>query len=262
MIGSCKLTLSGPLIEAALLVALAGAAGGGDAANPRVMPPDSTPFDLSYPEWHIAWWNWALSMPAATNPLLNADDPGDQDTSVLPVWIGPYDASAGQSGQAWFLAETHQNGWVVERDAAVPAGTRLCFPLQNFMLFGWPPVPEAEAWMRFYLGLVLDTAVVVCEIDGVPVRNLERYRHQSPAVPMVLPEENLPGRPAGEYGMMVDDGYYLILAPLSVGTHTIHWTGSMVMIPYWNPWEAPPTPPYTSAVQEVTYRITVVGPSE
>ena len=70
-------------------------------------------------------------------------------------------------------------------DATIPAGKHLCFPLQNFMLWGWPPVPQAEAWMRFYLGLVLDTTEVACEIDGVPIANLERYRHQSPAVPLV-----------------------------------------------------------------------------
>ena len=246
-----------------LLALLGGAAwtGEGNAGNPGVMPPNSTPLDRSYPEWHVAWWDWAISMPKATNPLLNADDPADQATSALPVWIGPYDASAGQSGPAWFLAATHRNGWTVQREATIPAGTRLCFPIQNFMLWGWPPVPEAEAWMRFYLSLVLNTAEVACEIDGVPVENLEQYRHQSPAVPFVVGENNFMGLPPAQYGMMVDDGYYLVLAPLSVGTHTIHWTASMELITYWNPWQDPPVGPYPVASQEVTYHITVV-PSE
>jgi hypothetical protein len=233
-------------------------AGESSTNNPGVMPPNSTPLDRSYPEWHLAWWNWALSMPRATNPLLNADDPGDQATAALPVWIGPYDASAGQSGHMWFLAETHQYGWTVERDATIPAGKHLCFPLQNYLLWGWPPLPEAEAWMRFYLGLVLDTAEVACEIDGVPIANVERYRHQSPAVPLVVGENNFLRRPAGQYGMMVDDGYYLIVAPLSVGTHTIHWTASMALIPFWLPGQDPPVPPFPVAFQEVTYHITVV----
>ncbi len=245
------------VFAAALLLVLASAPAAPNA-NPGVLPPNSTPLDRSYPGWHVAWWNWAMSMPMATNPLLNADDPQDQDTSELPVWIGPYDASAGQSGQMWFLAETFRDGWTVEREATIPAGKFLCFPIQNEMLFGWPPIPEAEAWMRFYLGLVLDTAEVACAIDGVPVANLERYRQQSPAVPLVLGENNFPGYPPGPHGMMVDDGYYLILAPLSVGTHTIHWTSHMVLIPYWNPWDPPPVPPYPVAFQEVTYHMTVV----
>ena len=248
------------VLTAGALALLGGAvwAGDGNAGNPGVLPPDSTPLDQSYPEWHLAWWNWALSMPQATSPLLNADDPADQATSALPVWIGPYDASAGQSGPAWFLAQTHRNGWTVEREATIPAGTRLCFPIQSFLLWGWPDDPAAEAWMRFYLGLVLDTAEVACEIDGVPVEDLERYRHQSPAAPLVLGENNFMGFPPGEYGMMVDDGYYLILAPLSAGKHTIHWTASMELIPYWNPWDPAPVPPYPVAFQEVTYHITVV----
>jgi hypothetical protein len=100
--------------------------------------------------------------------------------------------------------------------------------------------------------------VISCEIDGIAVQNLERYRDQSPAVPMVLPENNMVGLPPGQYGMMVDDGYYLVLAPLSVGTHTIHWISTMVLIPYWDPWQDPPAPPYPQVGQEVTYHIAVV----
>jgi len=248
-------------LVAGIVAALCGAllwAGEGGGNNPGVLPPNATPFDLSYPEWHVACFDWAVSMPEATNPMLNADDPGDQATAERPVWIGPYDASAGQSGHVWFLAGTYRNGWVVEREATIPAGTPLCIPLQNSLLLGWPPIPAAEAWMRTYLDLVMDTAVVSCEIDGVPLNNLERYRHQSPAVPVVVGEDNLLGVPPGQYGMVVDDGYYLVLAPLSVGTHTIHWRATMDLIPYWNPWDPAPQPPYDQGLQEVTYHITVV----
>jgi hypothetical protein len=54
------------------------------------------------------------------------------------------------------------------------------------------------------------------------------------------------------------DGYYLVLAPLSAGTHTIHWMASMELIPFWNPWDAAPVPPYPGVFQEVTYLVTVV----
>ncbi len=75
---------------------------------------------------------------------------------------------------------------------------------------------------------------------------------------MVLQENNLAGLPPGEYGMMVDDGYYLILAPLSAGAHTLHWAASMTLITYWNPWDPAPVPPFPQTSQEVTYHITVV----
>ncbi len=253
--------LCGVALGAAILVAFCGgplraAMDGGN--NPGILPPDSTPGDLSYPQWHLSWWDWAMSMPQAGHPLLNADDLGDQATSINPVWVGPYDASAGQSGRVWFLAETFANGWTVQRDAVIPAGTALFFPLQNHAVYGWPPIPEAEAWFRSYLDLLFSTAVVTCEIDGVPIQNLERFLVQSPALPLVLDENNFLDSPAGYHGTIVDEGYYLFLAPLSVGTHTIHWTATLELIPAWNPWDPAPTPPYPQGNQDVTYHITVV----
>jgi hypothetical protein len=251
--------LCGVGLGAAILVAFCGGplrASPGTGSNPGILPPNSTPGDLSYPEWHVAWWTWVMSMPQAGNPLLNVDDEADLTAPApLPLWLGDYDASAGNSGHFWFLAEAYAT---VERKAMIPAGKTLCFPLQNHMAWGWPAVPAAELWMRTYLAMVLDTADISCEVDGVAVQHLERYRHQSPAVPMVLPENNMPGLPPGQYGMMVDDGYYLVLAPLSVGTHTIHWISTMELIPYWDPWQDPPAPPYPPVRQEVTYHITVV----
>jgi hypothetical protein len=232
------------------------------ASNPGVLPPDSTPGDLSYPEWHIVGLNWVLSMPAAINPLLNVDDADDlTNSSPHPLWVGPYDASVGQSGKAWFLPGAYAT---VERDATIPAGKTLCVPLLNKVVFGFPPIPAAEAFYRSYVKLVMDSAngQLSCEIDGVPVANIEQYRHQSPAAPVFLSEDNMLGLPPGGpeiHGMIVDDGYYLILAPLSVGTHTIHWKSTVDIIPLWDPRTEPqPPPPYDQSTQEVTYHITVV----
>ncbi len=231
-------------------------AGPGTGNNPGIVPPDSTPGDLSYADWHVACLNWIMSIAAPNNPLLNVDDVADlTNAAPHPLWVGPFDASVGQSGNVWFLPGGY--GTVV-REANIPAGKALVVPMLNHVVWGWPPVPEAEAWMRFYLGLVLDTAEISCEIDGVPVRDIAQYRHQSPAVPLILSDNNMLGVPAGDYGMIVDDGYYLILAPLSVGTHTIHWKASMTVIPYWNPWDPEPVPPFPQSLPEITYHITVV----
>jgi hypothetical protein len=248
-----------PCLAAAILMAFGSGsvqAGPGGGNNPGVLPPNSTPGDLSYPEWHVVCLNWIMSIAVTNNPLLNVDDPADlANAAPHPLWVGPYDASVGQSGNVWILPGGYAT---VVREATIPAGKTLCVPMLNHVVWGWPPVPEAEVWMRFYVGLVLDTAEISCEIDGVPVQNLEQYRHQSSAAPVILSENNLLGMPPGEYGMMVDDGYYLILAPLSVGTHTIHWTASMTVIPYWNPWDPAPVPPFPQSSPDITCYITVV----
>ena len=42
-----------------------------------------------------------------------------------------------------------------------------------------------------------------------------------------LPDNNIFGVAPGEYGPNVDDGFYLLLPPLRVGQHTIHFHGSL-----------------------------------
>jgi hypothetical protein len=247
-------------LAAGLLIALTPSPlrAAGITSNPGVLPPNSTPGDLSYPEWHIACLNWVLSIPADINPLLQVDDEADlANPAPHPLWLGDYDASVGQSGHVWILPGAYAT---VVRDATIPAGKTLCLPLLNQVVLGFPPIPAAEAFYRSYVKLVLDTATISCEIDGVPVNDLGQYRHQSPAAPLILSEDNMLGLPPGPRGMIVDDGYYLILAPLSVGTHTIHWKSTVDIIPLWNPqWgETQPPPPYEERTQEVTYNITVV----
>lgn len=69
--------------------------GGADAlaatAKPRVLPPRSRPFGLTYAQWSEKWWQWALSIPADENPLL---DPTGENCGT------------GQSRRVWFLAGT------------------------------------------------------------------------------------------------------------------------------------------------------------
>jgi hypothetical protein len=66
---------------------------------------------------------------------------------------------------------------------------------------------------------------LACEIDGKPVKYLQNYRVQSPVFSAVLPEGNIYGQEPGLFMPCVDDGYYLMVAPLPVGKHTIHFHG-------------------------------------
>ncbi len=94
--------LAAALLAAFGSVPLRAATGSGN--NPGILPPGSTPGDLSYPDWHVVFLNWILSIPATTNPLLNVDDAADLAIPApYPLWVGPFDASVGQSGNVWFL---------------------------------------------------------------------------------------------------------------------------------------------------------------
>ena len=66
---------------------------------------------------------------------------------------------------------------------------------------------------------------VFCVIDGVPVKNLGAYRFLSPQFQFTAPTPRIFGATGG-VGTAVGDGYYLMLAPMSKGTHTIHYGGT------------------------------------
>ena len=62
----------------------------------------------------------------------------------------------------------------------------------------------------------------LCEIDGKRVKNLDQFRAQSPMFSIgPLPAPPIFGLVAGATGQAVDTGLYILLKPLSSGTHTI-----------------------------------------
>lgn len=68
------------------------------------------------------------------------------------------------------------------------------------------------------------------QVDGIPVEDVAAYRTVTPEF-YATTAEQFCEEPAGTYGPMVADGYALLLAPLSVGVHTIHLSGVIVTDP-------------------------------
>jgi hypothetical protein len=58
----------------------------------------------------------------------------------------------------------------------------------------------------------------------VSIPSLEKkFRVQSQVFDITLPTDNLFGIDPGTYSPAIDDGFYVMLKPLSVGTHTLHF---------------------------------------
>lgn len=199
--------------------------------KPRVFSPNAHPYGQTYGEWAADWWTWALSQPAATNPVL---DPTGANCAV------------GQQGKVWFLAGTF--GGSATRACTVPKGKALLVPVLNNPYFAFANDPAEERTEEFVRGKVsfFKDAVtdVSATIDGVSVANVKkRYFAESPLFRVVLPADNLFGLDAGfVLDPSVDVGYYLVVKPLRGGEHTIHFAGAR---------------PGFSV--DVTYRITVAG---
>lgn len=166
------------------------------------------------------WWQWALSIPVANNPLLDANGAN---------------CMVGQRGEHWFLAGSF-NGGAVARNCAVPAGVKLFFPLANGINLDVPnvcgqgpqriPVADLRAGSAAFIDGVTNVAA---ELDGAPIKPIRRVR--SPVFAVAFTEDNLfdapcvslGGVPAGVYSPAVDDGLYVQLKPLSPGAHTLHF---------------------------------------
>jgi hypothetical protein len=192
----------------------------GNAGNPRVLPPQSMPYGSSYAEWSVKWWQWAYSLPVTGHPLF--DETGA-------------DCAAGQSGPVWFLGGVFNVSGSAVRDlCTVPAGKALFFPIlnvewDNFCPPGSLTDEELRATAKWYMDLATDLS---CELDGKPFYNLAAYRVAGDPFAVQLPGDNLwqyfgCDTGPGSYYPLVPDGIYLMLAPLPVGGHTLHFKGTV-----------------------------------
>jgi hypothetical protein len=234
----CRMTAIVALAAGLLSPAAPTQAAVGDP-NPGVLPVQSNPHGRSYAEWAARWWQWAFSLPVDQSPFF------DENGSCA-------NGASGQSGSVWFLTGVINVSGTATRDCTVPTGKALFFPILNFECSVLEGNGTTEEELRACARPVMDTATgLLVEVDGVPLQELSSYRVQSPLFtygPLppnsVLEFFGVPGAVAGATSLAVDDGYYLMLAPLPQGAHTIRIRGAL---------------PAFNFTLDVTYRLTVAG---
>ena len=170
-------------------------------------------------EWSVKWWQWALAIPASTNPMLGGD------------------CEQGQQGPVWFLAGVWGGG-TAERSCTVPKGKYILFSIANVI---WIQTPEDdklephckgnETCWRQHANDFLPPSIggeLEATLDGNPIifnPNTPIIRSQSPVFTASFPPDNvfglalsqLTGRP------IVSDGFWVMLPPLSPGVHILHF---------------------------------------
>ena len=180
------------------------------------IPVTQKAYGTTYPKLATRWLEWVYSIPAATNPIADVD--------------GSFGAT-GQSGKVWLLAGNF--GGTTTRSLTVPSGTALFFPIVNYFWLNTPELgdqpwsPAWEAAVRQQLADVVDTAHgITLEVDGVPSVTVDNLRVRSNVGTCVISAGSL-GGPSTLPGPheCVADGYWALLDPLSVGNHTIRFTG-------------------------------------
>lgn len=191
------------------------------AREPGVIPP----VGKVYNQLAVAWWQYALGQPTATNPLV---DPTGAN------------CASGQHGPVFFLSGTSGSGTVIRNACTVHGVRALFFPLVNAFDVHTPgdglDTPDLVYKDFQSFGFRADT--LHASVDGNQIRNLDPLTtpYRACAAPtagctpesfsLTFPDGNLFGLTAGTYAPAVQDGYYVLLAPLRPGKHTITFGGT------------------------------------
>ena len=183
-----------------------------------VYKPDEAPFGISYGNWGAYWWQWAMSIPASIHP-------GSLDRKISGA-----NAQLGQAGPVYFFSPNYQ-GTTSESEFLVPADRAIFFPVYTVGFF-FAPSDTIEGFLRradedanF---IVNNVNKIWVEIDHQPVPETSIVRARSRLFSTNLPKGNVfePfGLHQGVYPSSAE-GYYIMIKPLSPGTHVIKTAAS------------------------------------
>jgi hypothetical protein len=135
----------------------------------------------------------------------------------------------GQRGPIWFLAGTFAGS--TTRTCSIPEGEYLFFPVINEVNVNAPNVcgqnsdNQSVAFLRSQIAPFINAATnLSVQLDG---KTQNFYRVKSDPFAISPPADNLFNAgcgtfPAGTYSPAVDDGYYSLLPPPTLGMHTLH----------------------------------------
>lgn len=188
---------------------------GGDS---KVFPPNAHPYGKSYAEWSVSWLQVFMGFTCDENPWLNAGN---------PLFY--------QTGPVYFLAGLSEAGASV--DITVPQGKAILFPLTNYINDYPCPDPtfepaEGQSLVDFLTegmaGWVSGVSGLSVEVDGGSLSNPESYLFTTDLFEFtgdisLANDCNFDACVTGAPQNAVGRGYYIMLKPLSIGTHTVHY---------------------------------------
>ena len=208
------------------------------SATVQIVPPGDDVAGHSQLFWAQAWWQWAMGIAAPINPLNDS--------------TGQY-AGVNNDGPVFFLAGNALAGGVWTRTITVPVGKPVFFPVLNAFYvpingdgtYGPSPctTPLTLTCALTVPPSFLVGADMTVQIDGgIPLHTpqIEPFRQTSTSYfSVALPADNVLGvTPIENYDQCVatglgqpcgnlwtQDGFYLTLDDLSVGTHMLHFQG-------------------------------------
>jgi hypothetical protein len=199
----------------------AGSGGQADASAVEVLDPKQDHYGKTFSEWGAEWWKWVYENPGPNHPL--ADTTGQYcDTN--------------QPSNMFFLAGT--SGGSVTRNCTLPATKPVFFPLINMAADNGGVAPDASSTEQelqdFINGAIASVNLLELQIDGTSVgssvSDFSDYLTATQKFSYTVPDttDNYYRKVLStDFSGLVDPsfskGYFVMLAPLSKGAHTIHF---------------------------------------
>jgi hypothetical protein len=202
------------------------------AKQPLTFAPDSSPFGKSFAKWTAEWWQFVVSIPIPNNPLL--------DTTGK-------DCVVGQRGPVWFLSSGTGGGVPLTLTCSIPQGKAILLPPLTEIDVNVTTQSAAE--LREEIGPCFGPgATASVELDGNRLDpRVAENRVLSTVFEITLPIDAVFLAP-GTYSPAVADGFWVMLKPLDVGTHTLRVTGATAPVPS----------PFCGFSTDVIYELTIV----
>jgi hypothetical protein len=171
---------------------------------------DQEPYGLSYGQWTVKWWEWALAEPISTNPVL--DDTGQY-------------AGVNQNCSVWFLAGTiGDENKVAHRVCCIPREKAILFPIINYIYTHEPEFKTDSELVRHVTKDIDDIVIKQAIVDGIAVP-VYRVPGEPYTFSLKVKEENKLKIPVGIHKAAAD-GYWVFLKPLAQGEHKIYFHGA------------------------------------
>jgi hypothetical protein len=180
-----------------------------------LLPPSTSVAGKSQNDWAEAWWDWAANIPGAMNPVLDR--------------TGTY-SYLGDQGDVFFLAGVFGGGDPINRTVTVTNRQHLFFPLLNAITWdAYSAYPDD--FERDLIETIGDVQDLYADLNGVSYGSqiaLLGWLQQSPDdFPLNILAGGFFNETGEEPGIRQAQqrGYYLMLEPLPIGTHTLRFGG-------------------------------------
>lgn len=200
-----------------------------------VLPPNLPALQKTYSVWSARWWQRMFELPTENHPLF--DETGENCAKAFR-----------EGDKAFFLVGVINVSGTATRNCTIPKDTYIFFPVLNvecskIELNGNNAKDLRTCANGFIDDIIPDSLSVI--LDGV---SLPSYRVESPTFQFNLPNDNVLGinnpnpntpickQTLQDLGRSDDknrpvcqsagDGYYVMLKPLSPGSHTLSFAGT------------------------------------